>query len=129
MTDKEEFNDIFCKVHRRMTELINGSWSSVRFRTSWHILEIEGLRIPRVIVQVLWREMDPDGTTLRKRHRLKRRTYHNPGPNYAWHIDGCDKLKHWGFPIHGAIDGFSWKIPWWGFPVNGAIDGSSGKIL
>ena len=45
-------------------------------------------------------------------HRLKRRVYQNPGPNYSWHIDGYDKLKCWGFPIHGAIDGFSRRILW-----------------
>ena len=56
--------------------------------------------------------MDPDATAQRRKHRLKRRRYQNPGPNYAWHIDGYDKLKHWGFPIHGAIDGFSRKILW-----------------
>ena len=113
VTDKEEFNDTFCKVQRRMTELVNGPWSSVGYRTIWHILEMEGLyRIPRVIVQDLLREMDPDGTALRRKHRLKRRAYQNSGPNYAWHIDGYDKLKHWGFPIHGAIDGFSRKILW-----------------
>ena len=112
VTDKEEFNDIFGEVQRRMAELINGPWSSVGYRTIWHILEMEGLRIPRVIVQDILRDMDPDGTALRKKHRLKRRTYQNPGPNYAWHKDGYDKLKHWGFPVHGAIDGFSRKILW-----------------
>eukprot|EP00731_Ephydatia_muelleri_P033214 Em0026g34a len=34
------------------------------------------------------------------------------GPNWCWHIDGCDKLKPFGFPIHACIDGFSWKIIW-----------------
>ena len=29
-----------------------------------------------------------------------------------WHIDGCDKLKPFGFPIHRAIDNFSRKILW-----------------
>ncbi|MEW8543576.1 MAG: hypothetical protein AB2693_08565, partial [Candidatus Thiodiazotropha sp.] len=28
------------------------------------------------------------------------------------HIDGYDKLLPYGFPIHGAIDGFSRKILW-----------------
>ena len=41
-----------------------------------------------------------------------RRRYSNPGPNFAWHIDGYDKIKPWGFPVHGAIDGFSRKILW-----------------
>ena len=39
VTDKE-FNDIFCKVQRHMAEQINGPWSSVGYRTIWHILEI-----------------------------------------------------------------------------------------
>ena len=72
--------------------------------------KMEGLHIPRVIVQDLLKEMDPEGTELRRKHRLKRREYQNPGPNYSWHIDGYDKLKCWGFPIHDAIDGFSCKI-------------------
>ena len=27
-----------------------------------------------------------------------------------WHLDGYDKLKPFGFPIHGAIDGYSRRI-------------------
>ncbi|KAJ7383323.1 hypothetical protein OS493_028868 [Desmophyllum pertusum] len=95
-----------------MAELISGPCSSMGYRSIWHILEMEGLRVPRVIVQDLLKEMDPEGTEQRRKHRLKRRMYHNPGPNYAWHIDGYDKLKPWGFPIHGAIDGFSRRILW-----------------
>ena len=57
-------------------------------------------------------EVDPEGCELRKAHRLKRRTYHCLGPNDTWHIDGYDKLKPFGFPIHGAIDGFSRKMLW-----------------
>jgi len=30
----------------------------------------------------------------------------------VWHIDGNDKLMHWGFYTHGAIDGYSRKILW-----------------
>ena len=29
-----------------------------------------------------------------------------------WHEDGYDKLKLFVFPIHGCIDGYSWKILW-----------------
>lgn len=35
-----------------------------------------------------------------------------PGPNFIWHIDGYDKLKPYGFCIHGAIDGYSRRILW-----------------
>ena len=38
--------------------------------------------------------------------------YSNPGPNYCLRIDGYDKLKPWGFPIHGCIDGYSRRIIW-----------------
>ena len=66
----------------------------------------------RFTVQTLLRELDPEGSRLRKAHRLQRREYLNPGPNFCWHADGYDKLKPFGFPIHGCIDGFSRKIMW-----------------
>lgn len=53
----------------------------------------------------LLREMDPVGTRQRKRWRLQRRVYQNKGPNYVWHVDGYDKLRPYGFDIHGCIDG------------------------
>ena len=28
------------------------------------------------------------------------------GPNFVWHLDGYDKLKPYGFAIHGCIDGY-----------------------
>jgi len=112
VTENNDFNDIFLKVQKRINEIITGPGSSLGYRGIWHTLEMEGLRVPRIIVQGLLKELDPEGTELRKKHRLKRRSYCNPGPNYAWHIDGYDKLKHWGFPIHGAIDGFSRKLLW-----------------
>ena len=95
-----------------MTELINGPCTSLGYRSIWHILEMEGLQVPRVIVQDLLKEMDPEGTELHRKHCLKRRMNDNPRPNYAWHIDNYDKLKQWCFPIHGAIDGFSRKMLW-----------------
>ena len=33
-------------------------------------------------------------------------------PNFIWHIDGYDKLKPYGFCVHGAIDGYSRRILW-----------------
>lgn len=49
---------------------------------------------------------------MRKQHKLKRRVYQNPGPNAVWHGDGYDKLKPYGFAIHGCIDGWSRKVLW-----------------
>lgn len=56
--------------------------------------------------------IDPIGVERRTRYRLKRRVYNVPGPNYLWHADGHDKLKRFGFPIYGCIDGFSKKVLW-----------------
>ena len=63
-------------------------------------------------VRKIVKELNPEGVQLRKRRRLHRRKYFASGPNFVWHIDGHDKLKPYGFSIHGCIDGFSRKIIW-----------------
>ena len=72
----------------------------------------EGTQVPRRFVEWSLKEIDPIGCELRRKHGIKRRQYINSGPNFAWHIEGYDKLKPWDFPIHGAIDGYSRKILW-----------------
>ena len=47
------------------------------------ILNREGIQVPRIRVQQMLKEIDPEGSKLRRRHRLKRRVYINPGPDYA----------------------------------------------
>ena len=111
-TANQHSDRIIQEVRERIQQIVNGPGSSGGYRTLWHTLEMEGLRVPRIVVQEILKEVDPEGSELRKAHRLKRREYHNPGPNYSWHMDGYDKLKPWAFPIHGAIDGFSRKILW-----------------
>ena len=69
-----------------------------------------GFHVSQYTIQTLMRDMNPERTKSRIRHRLKRRVYSNPGPNYAWHIDGHDKLKPSGFDIHGTVNGYSRKI-------------------
>ena len=49
--------------------------------------------------------LDPEGVEARRSHRLVRRVYRNKGPNFLVHVDGYDKIKRYGFAIHGAIDG------------------------
>ena len=56
--------------------------------------------------------IDPDGLQKRKGHRLLRRKYSVPGPNFIWYVDGNDKLKPFEFAIHGSIDGYSRRILW-----------------
>ena len=50
--------------------------------------------------------------SIQRRKKLKRRCYRSLGPNDCWHIDGYGKIKSFGFPIIGCIDGFSRKILW-----------------
>ena len=74
-------------------------------------MEIEGIRIPQKFVQMFLKEIDPAGCE-RRQHSIRRRQYITPSSKFAWHINGYDKLKPWGFPIHGVIDGYSRKILW-----------------
>ena len=60
---------------------------------------------PSDTVRNLLLDVDPEGVSGRRRKRLKRRTYRTMGPLYTIHVDGYDKLKPYGFPIHGAICG------------------------
>ena len=90
-------------VRKRIEEIVSGPGSAGGYRSDWHTLELEGLRVPRIIVQLLLREIDPEGVAAPKAHRLKIRLYSNPGPNYAWHLDGYDKLKSWGSQCMDAL--------------------------
>lgn len=92
---------------------IVASGHSVGYRTVWRRLKINhNLHVRRDDVMNIMKALDPDGVEMRKSHRLKRRFYCAKGPNYIWHLDGYDKLKPFGFCIHGAIDGFSRKVIW-----------------
>lgn len=87
--------------------------SSIGYRTIWHDLSHNhGVHVPRDFVMLKMRELDPEGAKVRRSRKLRRRHYRSGGPNYIWHCDGYDKLKPFGFPIHGCIDGFSRKILW-----------------
>ena len=99
-------------VRNAIVSLLEGPNSTRGFRSIWHTLQMDGMRVPRLVVEMLLRELDPEGVSERRKHRLRRRIYYNPGPNFAWYCDGYDKLKPFGFPIHGCIDGWSRKISW-----------------
>ena len=61
---------------------------------------------------VAYEGSDPHGVEQRKHGHLHRRMYVSPGANFCWHINGYDKLKPFGFSIHGCVDGFSKRIIW-----------------
>ena len=73
------------------------------YRHVWHSLQLKGHQVPRKKVETILRELDPDGCQQRKEHKLKRREYHNPGPNAVWHADGYDKLKPYGLSFYGWL--------------------------
>eukprot|EP00112_Aurelia_sp_Birch-Aquarium-sp1_P014494 Seg3133.2 transcript_id=Seg3133.2/GoldUCD/mRNA.D3Y31 product="hypothetical protein" protein_id=Seg3133.2/GoldUCD/D3Y31 len=101
-------NDVTLRVQQEL----DGPGRLRGYRSVWHSLRMDGLSVPRNVVANILREEDPDGCAERSRRRLKRRVYINQGPNAVWHIDGYDKLKPYGFPIHGCINGYSRKILW-----------------
>ena len=72
----------------------------------WKRLQNKGLVVSANSVREVLKFVDEEGVRERKIRRLKRRDYVNPGPNFVWHIDGYDKLKPFGFAIHGAIKAF-----------------------
>ena len=84
------------------------------YRAMWRKLQSNyRMRVRRLAVQNILKELDPEeDCKARKAHKLQQREYLNPGPNFTWHADGYDKLKQFGFPIHGCIDGFSRRIMW-----------------
>ena len=47
--------------------------------------------------------IDTDGVKLWKKQALQRRKYFTREPNWAWHVDGYDKLKPYSFPVYGCI--------------------------
>jgi hypothetical protein len=91
------------------TELA-GSGCFVGYRKMWWRLRQKGLIVKQETVRKLLLELDPMET--RKKKRLRRRVYAGNGPNFIWHIDGHDKLKPYGFSIHGCIDGYSRRLIW-----------------
>jgi hypothetical protein len=102
-------------VREHIIKELDGAGGLLGYCSMWRKLHLKyGINVPRSTVQVLLKEIDLEGSTLRKAHHLKQRNYINPGPNYCWHTDGYDKLKPYGFPIHACIciDGFSRRLIW-----------------
>ena len=87
------------------TEL-NESGSIVGYRGMWQrLINDHNLVTDKETVRRILKIVDPAEVELRSRHRLRRRQYRGKGPNFIWHVDGYDKLKPFGFCVHGCIDG------------------------
>ena len=100
-------------VREHILRELDGSGSLLGYSSMWRRFNSKyDINVPRSTVHILLVELDPEETLQRKAHRLKRRQYSNPGPNFCWHSDGYNKLKPYGFPVHGCIDGYSRRIIW-----------------
>ena len=64
------------------------SGSLLGYRKIWRILQQKGYVLKRNTVMEMVRDIDPQGVQERKRHRLRRRRYFAPGPDFVWHLDG-----------------------------------------
>ena len=88
-------------------EELQGSGCSIGYRLMHQRLQNDrGLAVDHETVRQIVKGLDPEGVDFRSRRKLRRRKYFAKGPNFIWHTDGYDKLKPFGFCIHGAIDGY-----------------------
>ena len=79
----------------------------------WHLLrKLYSFQVPQDRVMQILREEDPEGRTQWKGHKLEQQDYFRFGSNFCWHCDNYEKLKPYGLPIYGAVDGFSHKVTW-----------------
>ena len=84
--------------------------SSHGYRNIQQRLMSRGIQYSKEAVRMALNVLNQEGVSRRKSRRLKRRKYCNKGPNHVWHMDGNDKLRPFGFYVHGCIDGLSRKI-------------------
>lgn len=57
------------------------------------------LELYRKMIMELLAQLDPQDVSLRKQHRLHRRTYRSK-------VSYINKLKPYGFAVHGCLDGY-----------------------
>ena len=83
---------------------LSGSGAGVGYLRMHRSILSKGFICKRNYVRIVMQQLDPEGVQLRRKRRLHRRKYFSQGPNYIWHIDDHDKLKPYGFSIHGCIE-------------------------
>ena len=109
MDRQHNVNDIIDALRREL----ECSGQNLGYRAMWRRLKTKyDIHITQKLVRQSLSILDPDGVDARSARRLRRRRYFSKGPNYLVHLDGYDKLKQFGFAVHGAIDGFSRKVLW-----------------
>ena len=109
---KETSRQTYTRAVQFAESQLKESGQFLGYRAFWKRLQHNNINLSQKKTLALLHLMDEEGVETRKRRRLRRRAYLNPGPNFVWHMDGYDKLKPYGFPIHGCIDGYSRRILW-----------------
>ena len=90
-----------------------GSGSNIGYRKMWkHLRKNHDLIVKRSRIMECLQKLNPDGVEDRRKKCHRKRAYRSKGPNFIWHIDGYDKLKPFGFNVHGCIEGFSRGLIW-----------------
>lgn len=96
-----------------VVEELHACGYNLGYRALWNKLKTKyKLKVKRDTVYEILKIADPQGIEERYGNKLRRRQYLSPGPNFVWHMDGYDKLKQFGFAIHGCVDGFSRMVLW-----------------
>lgn len=95
-----------------LSQEMEGQAAHVGYKYSWHELKLQGINVPKELVMIYKRIVDPVGVERRNVHVSKCRIYSSLGPNGCWHVDRYDKLKQFNFAIQGCIDGHSRTVLW-----------------
>ena len=101
-------DEAVCQIIKRE---LRGPSAGHGYLFKWYKLKTTYEVQERRVIKIL-REEHPAGTLHKNSRYIKRRVYTCEGPNNIWHVDGNDKLKPYGLPIHGCVDGFSRKVLW-----------------
>ena len=81
----------------------NGPGCLQGYRSVWHTLQLRGKRVPRIVVQELLREIDPEGSELRKVHRLKKRNIKTLAKTMLGTVMGMINLSHMDSKFMAAL--------------------------
>lgn len=100
-------------VFKALKDELIGSGQQLGYKFIWQRLKFkQKLRVKHKTVLRIVCLVDGEGVAVRKAKCFHRRQYYCPEPNFVWHLDGFDKLKPFGFAIHGWIDGYSRHLMW-----------------
>ena len=76
-------------VRQAIEKEMREAGSLAGYQSIWHALRLRHrLIVPRHVVSMYMKDINPVGVRERRSRRLRRRAYVSYGPNFVWHIDG-----------------------------------------